>query len=52
MCIRDRDAAAVAEGFRHQRQLGLVVALDRNAGGVNLREAGVGEEGAALVRCV
>ena len=46
------DAAAVAEGFRHQRQLGLVVALDRNAGGVNLREAGVGEEGAALVGLV
>ena len=43
------DAAAVAEGFRHQRQFGLVVAFDRNAGGVDLREAGVGEEGTTLV---
>ena len=37
------DPAVVAERFRHERELRLVVAGDRNAGRVNLREAGVGE---------
>ena len=36
--------------FAHQGELGLVVARDRNAGRVDLREAGIGEERAALVR--
>ena len=42
-------AAVVAQRFAHQRQLGLGVAQAREAGGVDLREAGVGEEGPALV---
>ena len=44
------DAAVVAQALAHQRQLRLVRARHRNAGRVNLRVAGVGEEGAALVR--
>ncbi len=35
---------------RHERELGLVIAGDGNAGGVNLREAGIGEERAAAMR--
>ena len=40
------DAAVVAERLAHQRQLGLVVARDRDAGRVDLGVAGVGEGGA------
>ncbi len=47
---RHPDAAVVAQRFAHQRELGLVIAGDRNAGGVDLREAGIGEQRAALVR--
>ncbi len=43
------DAAIVAEALTHQRQLGLVVAVDGDAGGVNLHIAGVGKSGAFLV---
>ena len=46
----DPDAAVVAERLGHERELGLVVAGDGDAGGVNLREAGIGEERAAFVR--
>ena len=48
--FRHPDAAVVAQALAHQRQLRLVVAGDRNAGRVDLGEAGVGEQGAALVR--
>ena len=46
---RHPDPAVVAERFRHQRQLRLIVATDRDAGRVDLGEAWVGERGAALV---
>ena len=49
LLLRHPDAAVVAERLRHERQLRLVVAGDRDAGRVDLREAGVGEAGAALV---
>src|SRR5699024_6321808 len=44
------DAAVVAQRLAHQRQLGLVVAGDRDAGGVDLGVARVGEVGALAVR--
>ena len=44
------DAAVVAERLGHEGELGLVVAGDGDAGGMDLGEAGVGEERAALVR--
>ena len=47
---RHPDAAVVAQRLAHQRELGLVVAADRDAGRVDLREARVGEQRAALVR--
>ena len=48
--LRHPHAAVVAQALAHQRELRLVRAGDRDAGRVNLRVAGVGEEGAALVR--
>lgn len=48
--LRDPDTAVVAQRLAHQRQLGLVIAGARDAGGVDLGEAGVGEVGAAPVR--
>ena len=48
--LRHPDAAVVAQRLAHQRELGLIVAGDRNAGGMDLREAGIGEQRAALVR--
>ena len=48
--LRHPDAAVVAQALAHQRQLRLMVAADRDAGRVNLREARIGEERAALVR--
>src|SRR6185437_7480919 len=48
--LRHPDAAVVAQRLAHQRQLGLVVAGARDAGGVDLGEAGVGEVRAAPVR--
>lgn len=47
--LRDPDPAVVAQRLAHQRQLGLVVAGARDAGGVDLGEAGVGEVRAAPV---
>ncbi len=38
------DAAIVAQGLGHQGQLGLKMPANRNAGGVNLREAWIGHE--------
>ncbi len=46
--FRSPDAAVVAERFRHQRELGLIFAGDGDAGWVDLRVAGVGEEGSAF----
>ncbi len=46
---RDPDAAVVAQRLRHQGQLGLVVAAHRDAGGVDLGEARVGQERAPAV---
>src|ERR1017187_3150728 len=43
------NAAVVAQGFAHQGELALVFAGDGDAGRVNLGEAGIGEQGAALV---
>ena len=48
--LRHPDATVVAQRLRHQRQLRLVVAGDRDAGGVDLRVAGVGHVGALAVR--
>ncbi len=48
--LRYPDPAVVAQRLAHQRQLGLVVAGARDAGGVDLGEAGVGEVRAAPVR--
>ncbi len=50
LLLRHPDAAVVAQRFAHQRQLRLIIARHRNAGGMNLREAGIGEQRAALVR--
>jgi len=44
------DATVVAEGLRHEGQLTLVVAGNRDAGRVDLRVAGIGEGCAALVK--
>ena len=43
------DAAVVAQRLAHQGELRLVVARDRDARRMDLREAGVGEQRAALV---
>ena len=48
LVLRHPHAAVVAQALRHQRQLRLVIAADRNAGRVDLREAGVGEEAPRL----
>src|SRR5690606_10254840 len=48
--LRPPDPAVVAPRLAHQGQLGLVVAGARDAGGVDLGEAGVGEVRAAPVR--
>src|SRR5215813_10904950 len=50
--LRDPDAAVVAKRFRHQRQLRLIFAADRDAGRVNLSVAGIGEERALLERAI
>ena len=50
VCLRHPDAAVVPQRLAHQRELRLVVAADRDAGRMDLREARVGEERAALVR--
>src|SRR5690606_17162358 len=52
LALRYPDASVVAQRLGHQRQLRLVVAGDRNAGRVDLREARVREAGATLVRAV
>ena len=49
LLLRHPDAAVVAQRFAHQRELGLIVAGDGDAGGVDLGEAGIGEQRAALV---
>ena len=49
LALRHPDAAVVAQGLGHQRELALVIAGDRDAGGVDLREAGVGEGRPLLV---
>ncbi len=47
--LRHPDAPVVAQALAHQRELGLVIARHRDAGRVDLREARVGEQRAALV---
>ena len=47
--LRRPDAAVVAERFRHQRELRLVVATHGDARGVDLRVAGIRQARAALV---
>ena len=47
--LRYPDAAVVTQRFGHQRQLRLLRAVYGDAGGVDLREAGVGEAGALAV---
>ncbi len=46
------DASVVAEGLGHEGELGLILAVDGDAGWVDLGEAGVGETGAAFVGAV
>ena len=48
--LRHPDAAVVAQRLAHQRELGLVLAGDGDAGRVDLREARVAEVGALAVR--
>ena len=50
--FRHPDAAVVAERLRHEGELRLVVAAHRNAGGMNLRVAGIGEERAFFVGAI
>src|SRR5439155_7310739 len=47
--FRDPDAAVVAQRFAHQRELRLILAGHRNARGMNLREARIGEQRSMLV---
>ena len=47
--LRYPDAAVVTQRFGHQRQFRLLRAVYGDAGGVDLREAGVGEAGALAV---
>src|SRR5690606_31559325 len=47
--LRHPDAPVVAEALAHQRELRLVVARDGDARRVDLRHAGIREEGAAPV---
>ena len=49
LVFRHPNAAVVAERLRHQGELGLVFAVHRDAGRMNLRVAGIGETGAAAV---
>ena len=46
------DASVVAQGFGHEGEFALLVAVDGDAGGVDLGEAGVGKAGAAFVAAV
>src|SRR5438093_143156 len=46
LLLRDPNAPVVAERLGHERELRLVFARARDAGGVDLGEAGVGEVGA------
>ncbi len=46
---RHPDTAVIAQGFAHERELGLILTSHRNAGGVNLGVARVGEVCATLV---
>src|SRR5262245_732468 len=48
--LRDPDSPIVSQALAHQRELGLMIAADRNARWMDLRETGIGEEGAAFVR--
>ena len=48
--LRHPDASVVAQRLTHQRQLGLVLTRHRDAGGVDLGVAGIGEVGALAVR--
>ena len=50
LLLRHPDAAVVAQALAHQRELRLVIAGHRNAGRMDLREARVREQRAALVR--
>ena len=47
--VRHPDAAVVPQGLGHQGELALLVAMDRDTGRVDLREAGVREESALAV---
>ncbi len=48
--LRHPDAAVVAQRLRHEGQFRLLVAMHGDAGGVDLREAGVGEAVALVER--
>ena len=50
LLLRHPDAAVIAQRLRHERQLRLMVAAHRDARRMNLREARIGEQRAALVR--
>ena len=49
LLFRHPHAPVVAQALAHQGELGLMLARHRDAGGMNLHEAGVGEQGASLV---
>ena len=48
-CFGTQTRPSLRSDSRHQRQLRLMIAADRNAGRMDLREAGVGEARALLV---
>ena len=50
LLLRHPDAAVIAQRLAHQRQLRLILARDRDAGRVDLREAGIGKECSAFMR--
>ena len=49
-CFGHPDPAVISKALAHERQLGLIGAVHRNAGGVNLGKARVGEKSALCDR--
>ena len=47
--LRYPDTAVITERFAHQGQLALLVAVNGNTGGMDLRKAGIGKECTLLV---
>src|SRR6266511_3939147 len=52
LTFRNPDASIIPERLGHERELGLVFATDRDAGGMNLREGRIREERASFVSTI